>query len=620
MMEKDDLQNQDALLKNQQNGGSDSSQSDAGKTDNSIPTGHTSDEHNSSYPNYAECTNRELIDTMKRLLNEKPVNELKDEMEKIKTQFYTNHKNNVEQQKQAFIRRGGDPKDFVPEGNPLEDEFKQLYNDYKNKKNDLNKKLEKEKEENLKKCREVIEKIKQLINSEESINQTFDDFRALQKEWDEIGAVPPKEEKHIWNDYHTIVTKFYDYIKINKELRDLDLQKNLEAKNDLISKAEALLSEPSVVKAYKKLQDLHAKWKEIGPVPKKDRESIWEKFSEISRQINKKHQEYFIQLREEQKQNLEQKQALLEEANQINEKNLTTLQEWKDMSERMIDIQKQWRQIGPIPKKGNQDINWRFKNTCDEFFSKKRDFYAQNKALFEENIQQKKQLIEQIENLQDSEEWEKTTKEIIKLQKEWKNIGPVPGGENKKLFNRFKKAADTFFQRKKDHYAAMNANQTDNLKEKEQLIQEIKDYSVTNNTEEDLNKMKEFEERWAKIGFVPIKEKERIQKEYKDAVNQFYERLNLEDKQKELLTYKNKLNDLINKPKADLKLKSEREKLVAKMKKTDEDLTTLENNIGFFRKTQNAQNLINQVYDQIEEAKKQREIIEEKLKLIDEYI
>ncbi len=566
---------------------------------------------------YSKYDKNGLLTLMKELLETKPVEELKEHVELIKSNFYKLHKMDIDKQRRDYIKEGGNEAEFTPAADESEDLFKQLYSEYKEKRNKLNNDIENEQVENLQKKKEVIEDIIKLINNEESLNKTFEEFRELQKRWKSIGQVPQSESRLLWNKYHHATTQFYDFIKINKELRDLDLKKNLEEKIDLCEKAEKLDEEIKIIRAYKNLQELHDKWREIGPVPKDRREDLWERFREASKQINKKHQEHFIQLREKRKQNLEVKQALLDETEKIGELELNDIREWREQSKKIIEIQKKWRATGPVPQKGNDNINRKYKNACDHFFEKKREFFAKHQEFFEQNRDKKNELIEKAEKFKDSDAWEKTTKEYIYLQKEWKKTGPAPKGEDKALFKQFKNACDVFFKNKQAHFEQMNADQEGNLKQKEMIIEEIQKFKPGNNVDENIAKIKEFQDQWHKIGFVPIKQKDAIQNAYKEAVKSKYDEMQLEEGKKSMLKYKNKLDDIAANAKSDIKFKNERNKLLDQKKKLVEDINVLENNIGFFRNTKNAQGLIDQVNKKIDNAREQLGLVEEKIKMIE---
>jgi hypothetical protein len=498
-------------------------------------------------------------------------------------------------------------------------ELKDLLNKHKDKKNDYIKNQEILKEENLKKKYEIIDEIKDLLNREESINKTFQDFRDLQKKWRDIGLVPQSKVKDLWETYHHHVEKFYDYININKELRDLDLKKNLEAKIALCEKAEDLLLEPSIVKAFKELQKLHDQWREIGPVAREHKESTWERFRAATKKINKKHQEYFQELKQSQKKNLEAKRALCEKVEAINQEEFDNHKEWEKKSDEVKEIQKVWRTIGFAPKKQNNKIYQRFREACDAFFDAKRDFYARNKELQNQNLQRKIDLCNQAEALKESTDWKKTTNDLIELQKQWKKVGPVPRKQSDEVWNRFRAACDYFFDHKKKYFSNIDQRYEENLKKKQDLIKEIEELELSDNIQENFNTLKEYQKKWSEIGFVPIKEKDKIKEKYQQALNKHFNNLDIDEGKRNLLKFKTKIENVKGSPNAGQRLRKEREKFITRLKKLESDIELWENNIGFFSKSsENAESMINDIERKIQKAKDQIELLEEKVNIIDD--
>jgi hypothetical protein len=567
---------------------------------------------------YALLSKKDLVDTLKDIIDNKPLLQIKNDVELIKINYYKKHKAEVDQKKKNFLKEGGDIEDFKLEEEPLEQMLKEYLKRYKELKAEYNKKLEEEKHENLRKKYQIIEEIKDLVNRKESINKTFHEFRELQKQWRSIGLVPQQNVKDLWETYHHHVEAFYDYIKINKELRDLDLKKNLESKIELCEKAEELLLEPNIITAFNELQKLHDQWREIGPVPADMRVEIWERFKETTSKINKKHQEYFLNLKKEQKKNLEAKSVLCEKAEDLSNSIITTHKEWEIKSNEIIELQKVWKTIGFAPKKDNNKIYNRFRAACDNFFNKKREFYQQNREQQNDNLQLKTDLCVQAEALQDSDEWKKTTEELITLQKRWKEIGPVPFKHSDRIWRRFRQACDKFFSRKETYFSEVDNSYEQNLKKKEELIKNIKNLDTSNKVEECLKKLKELQREWAKIGFVPYKNKDDIQDRYRNAINEKFDSLNVDENRKNILKFKTKLETLKNKPNGIQRIKQERDKFASKLKQLENDIVLWENNIGFFTKTKNAESMINGVESKIEDARKRIALLKEKIKLIDE--
>ena len=567
---------------------------------------------------YTNYTKEQLVERLKELVKNEEVPGIKKEVEIIKATFYKKHRAQNEEEKKEFINQGGDPEEFTPSKDPLESELKELLKEFKEKKSNYNQKIEDRKKGNLRKKYEVIDELKNLINKKESLGQTFREFRELQRRWKEIGPIPQNKVKDLWGTYHHHVEKFYDYVKINKELRDLDLKKNLESKLDLCKKAEELTEEEDIVHAFKTLQTLHDQWREIGPVPNEKKEEIWQRFKEATTTINKRHQQYFKELRQKQNENLKAKQELCEKAEEIAEMEIDTHKDWNYYTKEILDLQKKWRTIGFAPRKHNNKIYRRFRKACDKFFAQKRVFYTQHKEWQENNLKKKQEFAERAEQLKDSEDWEKTAKELIQLQKEWKEIGPVPKKYSDEVWNRFRSACDEFFQRRKQKDKSKDNNFEENLKAKQDLIEQIKNFQPGEDTEKNLDDLYEFEKQWAKIGFVPFKYKDKIQQEYREAMYDQYNKLNISDNQRELLKYRSKLKNIQQKPKAESRMRQEREKFMNKISKLETNISTWENNLGFISaESDEANSMIQDFKDKIKNAKEEIELLEEKVKLID---
>jgi hypothetical protein len=566
---------------------------------------------------YSALTEVELINQFRDLLENHNFMKIHKKVDLIKSNFYKKHKANLQAQKKDFIDNGGFEEEFKPDPDPYENDLKELMSLYRSKKAQHNKQLEAEKEENLKKKYEIIEEIKNLVNREESINKTFQEFKSLQQKWHDVGLVPQAAMKDMWENYHHHVENFYDYIKINRELRDLDLKKNMEEKIHLCERAEALLLEPSVIKAFNALQKLHDSWREIGPVPREKKEELWERFKDATTKINKKHQEYFENRKKEQKKNLEAKTVLCEKVEEILASEIENHKQWEAKSKEVIELQKLWRTIGFAPKKSNNSIYERFRTACDTFFDNKREFYAKHKEIQQNNLQLKIDLCTRAEAMKESEDWKKTTNEYIEIQKKWKEIGPVPRKHSDAVWKRFRAACDHFFNRKKEFFSTIDETQVENLKLKNELIEEIKAFKPTNNEEADFEKLRDFQRRWSEIGFVPIENKNEVQKRFRDAVNEQFDKLRVDDQEKNLLKFKSKVTDWKTSNRSQGKVYAERDKYVNKMKHLENDLITLKNNIGFFSNSKNAEGLIKDVKRKIENAEEQIEYLKEKIRIID---
>ncbi len=566
---------------------------------------------------YSTLSREDLVNRLEVLLETLKVGDIRDDVDHIKINFYKKVKQETDQKRKKFVEEGGAIEDFQPMPDALEEKIKVLFNKYRDLKSDYNKNLELEKKLNLRKKYDVIERIKELINSKESINKTFNEFRDLQKEWRSIGLVPQQNLKDLWDTYNHHVEKFYDYIKINKELRDLDLKKNLELKIQLCEKAEELLLESSVVKAFQVLQKYHEQWREIGPVPMEIRTEIWERFREATSKINRKHQQHFEDLKKSQKKNLEQKTLLCEKAEELSTLTLESHRAWDEKSRELIELQKVWKTIGFAPKKDNNKIYERFRTACDTFFNRKREFYARNKENMLNNLQMKTDLCVQAESLKESKEWKKTTEDLINLQQKWKEVGPVPKKHSDAIWKRFRAACDHFFNAKSDHYKNLDKSYSDNLEEKKKLLEEVGIFKMGDSEEDNLRALNEFQRRWSNIGFVPIREKEHLQEQFRQAINARFDQLDINENKRNLLKFKNKVSSILQKPKADAKLDQERERFVNRLQQMKSDIVLWENNIGFFARSKNAESMIEEVQNKIDKAKEAINLLEEKIEMLD---
>jgi hypothetical protein len=567
---------------------------------------------------YAELSKEELVSSLKELINNGSVSEIRKDIEIIKSCFYKQLRAENEEIKKKFIEEGGQLQDFKIEENPLELELRDLMLKYRDHRVEFNKHTDEEKVGNLKEKYDIIEAIKELVNSKESLNRTFQEFRELQSKWREIGPVPQQNLKDLWESYHYHVEAFYDYIKINKELRDLDLKKNLELKIKLCEKAEELLLEPSVVEAFRELQTLHDQWREIGPVQVEKRSEIWERFKEATSTINRKHQEYFVNLKQDQKKNYEEKLMLCEKAEEIAAFEIDNHKEWEARSRELVELQKIWKTIGFAPKKFNNLVYERFRKACDKFFEKKRGYFSQNREEQQNNLQFKTELCIQAEALQNSTDWKKTTDELIALQKKWKEVGPVSAKNSDKIWRRFRAACDKFFENKSKFFSHIDTTYEENLEKKNSLIAEIEKFELTTDVEQNLNVLKDFQRRWTEIGYVPLKQKNEIQEKYRKAINSKFDQLKLDENKKSSLKFRSRLENIIEKPNSQHRMQIERDKFFNKLKQLENDITLWENNIGFFTNSMNAESMIADVNNKIENAKKRIEELKAKIRILDE--
>ncbi len=566
---------------------------------------------------YSKYDRPELLKKLNQLINDNPVETIVFAVEEIKSAFYKKYRNDYHIAREKFIEQNGAPESFKFADEHQEVTFKELYSQFREKKNAYNQKLDAEKEENLKKKLEIVEEIKKLVNTEESINKTFQDFRNLQQQWKETGPVAQAALKNLWDSYNHAVEQFYDYIKINKELRDLDLKENLKAKLALCEKAEALVLEESVLKAFRELQELHNKWRETGPIPNDQKEEVWERFKAATTIINKRHQDFFEKQKDLQVQNLAQKTTLCERIDEINSLTIDKPKDWDEKSADIVKIQEMWRTIGYAPKKENSKIYQRFKNGCDLFFAKKREFYKEIKANQKSNLQQKIELCEKAEALKDSTDWKKTTDELVNLQKQWKEVGQVSRKQMEPLWKRFREACNYFFNAKAEHFSSIDGEQEANLKLKLELVERAKNFEKSDDNSDNLNRLMEIQKEWQSIGHVPISKKDEVQKAFREAIDAQFKLLKLKACERELTNYKSRIESW-NNPQSKGKLYSERNKIVQKMRELENEITLYENNMGFFSKSANSDALIKDINRKIDKAKNHLRELQEKLRMLSE--
>lgn len=544
----------------------------------------------------------ELLGVFEQLIEAEDKTEMHKNAETIKSCFYKLLK------KDQPTPEPGEEAPEKTQESAEEAAFKKLYARYKVLRADLLRNIEQQKERNLEEKLSIIEGIKALLDKQEDINHTFPEFRALQLHWKEVGPVPLSRTKDIWETYQHYVEKFYDYVKINNELRDLDFKRNQEIKEKLCERAEALEEDPNVVSAFHKLQKLHEEWRETGPIARHLRESMWERFKKSTTAINIRHQEHFEEQKKDQRKNLEEKLVLCEKAEAIAEKADDDGVNWNKNAKEMEALQKEWRTIGFATKKENQKVYDRFRAACDKFYGQKREFYTDFKKEMQDNLVHKTALCEQAESINMSDDWRRTTDQLIHLQKQWKEIGPVPRKQADAIWKRFRSACDVFFTRKSEHFSQQDASYEDNLKAKEALIAELESLDPTT-AGDPAALLREFQNRWGQIGFVPVKEKEKINNAYKNAINKHFGHLNPGSSEKRG-GYRS------NRGRSD-EPRSGRDKFIQRFRQLESEIAVWENNMGFFAKSKNADKIIADTCRKIEAARKELGELEEKIKQIE---
>ena len=475
----------------------------------------------------------------------------------------------------------------------IEAGFKSLYNTYKKERAEYNRQLDAEREGNLVKKQAIIEDLKALVDEQGDMKDAFPKFREIQNRWRETGPVPQQNFRDVNDTYQLYVEKFYDLVQINRELRDLDFRKNLEAKTEFCEQAEALAESEDVIGAFKELQKLHEQWKEYGPVAKEFRDSIWERFRAATAVINKKYQAHFEGLKEQHAANLEAKTALCEKVEAIAAQEITSSNQWNALSKEIEGIQAEWRKIGFATRKDNQKVYDRFRAACDQFFSRKREYYNEFKDSMNDNMAKKLAIIEQAEALKGSTDWKKTSDALIELQRQWKEIGAVPRKKSEQLWKRFRAACDAFFN-ERDKQGKPENDFYGNLKAKRALIEEIEAY-VPADAEADAEAARGFAERWSAIGFVPFKEKEAVGAAYKAAMQAKFPEWGRGGRREGG-------RGPVREPRRNQPL-TEKDKLTLKYNQLQQDIQTYENNIGFFGLSKGAEQLKAQMQQRIDAAK-----------------
>lgn len=566
---------------------------------------------------YASMEMEQLIDILNDLVTIENVNSIKNKVIGIRTAFIEKIKEFKKQHKADFLKEGKPIEDYRLDDGGLQNKFNLAFNVYKKKHKEFIEAQEILKENNLKRKNEILEELRQLIDSEDSLKKIYDEFRNLQEKWREIGIVPKGEMKNLWMNYNFLVDKFFDKVKIDHELRDMGYQKNLKAKIELAEKAEELLLEKSITTSFKLLQDYHRKWKEIGPVPHDKSEEIWERFKSATEKVNERRRAYYSSLEEEQKNNLVLKTELVEKAQQITTDDIKSSKVWNTRTEAFQKLFEEWRKIGPAPKKHNDEIWGQFKGAMNNFYAQKKKYFGKLKDEQTENYQKKLDLCKTAESIQDSTDWKNTTHELINLQKEWQKIGPVQKKHSEKVWKRFRAACDHFFNAKEAYFKNIKNEEKDNLDKKKALIETIKTQSFSEDKETALNEMKELQKQWIEIGQVPYKMKDKIYREYRNAVDDKLSEIGLSAVDLELLKLKEKVGGASNPKETEFIIRKEMNGLKSKIDKIQAEITQYENNMGFFASSRNSDTLIKEFKDKIENSRKTIKRLKAKMNQLD---
>ncbi|WP_394343084.1 DUF349 domain-containing protein [Seramator thermalis] len=573
------------------------------------------DSENSSFP---LLSIEEIVSKLRELASSEDLQ--RKEMDELKSQFYRSIRNETAEQKAKFLANGGEEIDFVPEELPLYTEGKELLAKIKEKRAQIQAREEAEKEQNVAKKLAIIEQIKQLTENpgQEDFNKTYQEFRLLQQQWNDIKLIPQAKANELWKSYQLYVERFYDLVRINNEFREYDFKKNLELKTELCEAAERLDEEPDVISAFHQLQNLHQQWREIGPVSRKDREEIWNRFKEASNKINKKYQAHFEEIKLQENENLEKKTAICEQLESIDYSALTTQKAWREQLDKVLALQDEWRKIGYVPKKWNSKIYERYRAACNIFFEKKNQFQKSIRDELDENLRKKTALCEQAEALKDSKDWRTTTQEMIRIQKEWKEIGPVPRKFVDSLWQRFISACDYFFEQKKLSSSSHLAEEQNNLEAKKAIIEKINNIDPQLPIDEASALLHQLIEEWHNIGHVPFKQKDTIYSDFYEATEAQFNRLNIDKGDRKLQSYRNSISDMAKSDNGRGQLLREREKLMRQYDRMKNELQTYENNLGFLSvSSKKGNNLIDEMNQRVKRLRSDLDLLIKKIDAID---
>ena len=535
----------------------------------------------------------------------------RQETDSLKSHFYRIIKAESDNALKMFIDGGGEPEAFEPVIDPLEQVFKEQMNIVREKRAAQHEAQEKLKEENYLKKMQILEKIKQILENPDEVNRSYNDFRQLQQDWNEIKDVPAEKATELWKNYQANVEKFYDTLKLNNEFRAYDFKKNLEMKTALCDKAEALAEESNIVVAFRKLQQYHQQFREIGPVAKELREEIWNRFKNASTVINKRHQDFFEGRKEQEQNNLDQKTAICEIIEAIDLESLKSFAQWNETSDQITQLQAKWKTIGFAPQKMNQKIYDRFRAACDQFFQKKAEFFKSVRESLNENLRRKKELCEKAEALKDSTDWKATTDQLVALQKEWKTIGAVAKKQSDEIWARFNAACDAFFENKKANTSSQFAEQNENLQKKRSIVERLAAI-VPEEAGEDLRQMlRDAQAEWDGIGYVPFKEKDKVFKALREQMDRLYGYLGENASRRRVERFKNEV--------ANGNGTNIRERLSRQAEILQQEIKTYENNLGFLNlsKSKTGNSLVDELNRKVDKLRADLKEIKEKISVID---
>ena len=562
---------------------------------------------------YSQMSREELLTAMSNLMQE-DVAKIHNRVKAIRDQFNSLNKEMEQQAAKAFEEAGGNKEDFNFENDQIAVEFYKVCDTYRARRQKMQEEIEAQKQQNLEAKRQILEELRNLIDKdEETLKQTYDEFNTIQEKWKNIGDVPRENMNDLWQSYHFLIEQFFNKVKISKELRMLDLKRNLEQKIQLCERAEELIVETSVVKAFKTLQDLRAQWKEIGPVPSEQSDEIWQRFNNAANQIDERRHEYYDQRKEEMEQNLLAKQALIAKAEEATQETPQTTKEWNETTDTLDELLKLWKSIGPVPKENNEEVWAKFKGIIDKHYADKKQHFGQVRDEQTENYNKKVDLCLRAEAIAKREDWKNATAELLQLQAEWKTIGPTSRKVSDKIWHRFRSACDEFFSKKGLYYKQIRSSESDNLAQKKAIIEELKAFTPSEDKDENLNAIKDFQRRWAEIGHVPMKDKDRIVKEYRGLLDGFFEKLKISAREVDESLFRSHLRGTASSGRRSGG-ENETQDIQNRIEKLKADLKLWENNIGFLANSKQADLLKEEMARKMEATRQEIALLAARLK------
>lgn len=538
----------------------------------------------------------------------------RDEVSRLKQRYYALRKATDEEARKQFIANGNDPEAFIPEEDPADEVLRQLLNSIKEKKAARAAEVEAELQRNYEKKNALIDEITAMSNDTDNVNRHFTRFREIQQEFKTVGDVAPQQMSDQWKRYQEAVEIFYDQLKVNKDLRDYDFKKNLETKLQLCAEAEQLDAEADVIAAFKRLQDLHVTWRETGPVDKEQREEIWTRFKEASAVVNKKYQAFFEERKAREQENENAKTAICERLEALDFDSLKSFNAWNDMTKTILQAQEDWRKLGFASKKANNVLFTRFRAVCDKFFAQKAEYYKSVKEDMAANLEKKIALCEQAEALKDSTDWKATADKLTELQRRWKTIGSVPKKRSDEVWKRFQEACDFFFEQKKRDLSQSRKSEQENLRAKRALTASLKEIAADAPRQEVVAAIKDAQARWNEIGHVPFREKDKVYEEFRAVINELYKVHDLKDTRANFARFENSINEMSDSG----KLSRERERLARVLETKRSELTTYQNNLGFFNfKSTSGSSMLRDIERKTQRIRDDIADLEKKIALID---